>query len=288
MARLVRSAARACQWRQDAGTVSTALRRTLSAETASTISDGELEGAREELREACRSSEKAGRQLNWIFQGPPGVGKGTYAKKAAVELGVPHIATGDLLRGEVAAGTELGRELEPALNSGQLIGDEQMEKLVAARLRRGIEQGERGFLLDGFPRSIRQARFLSNNSSVMAVLRMTMREDVLVEKCCGRRVCSHCGANYNLADISKGPGLNGEPPVRLPPLPPESECEPHLFRRSDDTEEVVRERLKLHRENVRPFIPLSTLLTSLFPFWLSSFLFVPPVGVWGGVWYWRR
>jgi adenylate kinase len=212
------------------------------------------EAARQALSRAVHTATARGVKLNWVFQGPPGVGKGTYASRAAEALGVPHIATGDLVRAEVSAGSDIGHEIAPLINAGKLIGDEQASRLVETRLARGAELGEHGVLLDGYPRTVPQARRLLECTTLAGVLNMRLREDVLVEKCTGRRRCTHCGANYNVADIQKGHGPNGEPPVTMPPLSPAPECEAHLQKRSDDTEEVVRERLRVYHEEVRSFL----------------------------------
>lgn len=209
------------------------------------------ESANADIQQAVECASSRGIRLNWVFQGPPGVGKGTYATRAADAMGIPHVATGDLIRHEIAQQSTIGQEIAPIVQRGQLIDDKQACRLVEQRLQRGFEAGESGVLLDGYPRTVAQAQRLLNTTKLVGVLNMRLREDVLVEKCTGRRKCRHCGANYNIADIQKPEGANGEPAVTMPPLPPEPECEDHLEKRSDDTEEVVRERLRVYHQEVQ-------------------------------------
>ena len=183
-----------------------------------------------------------------VFLGPPGVGKGTYAKRVALSLGVEHVAAGDLVRAEVARGTALGREVEAVVRRGALVPDALVTDLVGTRLR---ALGPGGFILDGFPRTAAQAGALEGLREVHLAVNLRMREEALIMKCLGRRSCTHCGSDYNLADVRVEPS-GDRPGVFMPPLPAPPECVPHLKAREDDTLEVVRERLEVHKLESRP------------------------------------
>ena len=139
-------------------------------------------------------------------------------------------------------------QMEEITSKGQLLPDGMILDMLKGRVKRGVGEGERGFLLDGFPRTVPQAAELRNFAEVTQVLNLGLREEILVEKCCARRVCTHCGKNYNIADIN----YPGDPPIVMPPLNPPPECEGHLEQRKDDTEEIVRARLKVYKDNSIP------------------------------------
>ncbi|KAH9703407.1 putative adenylate kinase 6 [Citrus sinensis] len=176
-----------------------------------------------------------GKHVQWVFLGCPGVGKGTYASRLSNLLGVPHIATGDLVRDELASSGPLSSQLDEIVSQGKLVSDEIIINLLSKRLEAGEAKGEAGFILDGFPRTVRQA----------------LREEALLAKCLGRRICSECGGNYNVACIDIK-GENGNPGMYMGPLLPPPHCASKLITRSDDKEEVVRERLRIYNEKSRP------------------------------------
>ncbi|KAL5800151.1 hypothetical protein ACOSQ4_033035 [Xanthoceras sorbifolium] len=192
-----------------------------------------------------------GRNVQWVFLGCPGVGKGTYASKLSNLLGVPHIATGDLVRDELASSGPLASKLAEIVSQGKLVSDEIIIDLLSKRLEAGEAKGESGFLLDGFPRTIRQAEILDGVTNIDLVINLRLREEALLAKCLGRRICSECGKNYNIACIDIK-GENGNPGMYMAPLPPPPHCASKLITRSDDTEEVVKERLRIYNEMSRP------------------------------------
>ncbi|XP_015627823.1 probable adenylate kinase 1, chloroplastic isoform X1 [Oryza sativa Japonica Group] len=189
------------------------------------------------------------RNVQWVFLGCPGVGKGTYASRLSRLLGVPHIATGDLVRDELASSGPLSVQLAEIVNQGKLVSDEIIINLLSKRLKKGEEQGESGFILDGFPRTVKQAEILDGVTDIDMVVNLKLREDVLVEKCLGRRICGQCGKNFNLACIDVK-GENGLPPIYMAPLLPPNNCMSKLITRADDTEEVVRNRLQIYNDMV--------------------------------------
>ncbi|KAG9158841.1 hypothetical protein Leryth_017870 [Lithospermum erythrorhizon] len=205
-------------------------------------------------------SQNCGRNVQWVFLGCPGVGKGTYAARLSNLVGVPHISTGDLVRQELSSHGPLASQLlllgvhgplasqlEDIVNRGKLISDEIVIDLLSKRLEAGEAKGESGFILDGFPRTIRQAEILEEVTDIDLVINLKLREEALIAKCLGRRICSECGGNYNVACIDIK-GENGHPGMSMPPLLPPLQCETKLITRSDDTEDVVKERLRIYNE----------------------------------------
>ena len=120
----------------------------------------------EELVSACDELLAAGKRVNWVFLGAPGVGKGTYATRISKLMQIPHISAGDLVRDEIKRGSALGAEMEAITSKGQLLPDAMILDILKARIERGAEAGERGFLLDGFPRTVPQAQALSTFATV--------------------------------------------------------------------------------------------------------------------------
>ncbi|CAA2962116.1 probable adenylate kinase 6, chloroplastic [Olea europaea subsp. europaea] len=196
-------------------------------------------------------SKEKGRNVQWVFLGCPGVGKGTYAVRLSKLLVVSHIATGDLVRQELSSDGPLSSQLAEIVNQGKLISDEIIINLLSKRLEEIQAKGETGFILDGFPRTVRQAEILEGVTDIGLVINLKLREEALIAKCLGRRICSECGGNYNVACIDIK-GEDGSPRMYMPPLLPPPNCESKLITRSDDTEEVVKERLRVYNEKSRP------------------------------------
>ncbi|OAY73974.1 putative adenylate kinase 1, chloroplastic [Ananas comosus] len=222
---------------------------TVESEPGARFPAGLARRAAAEPPPARRGSED--RSVQWVFLGCPGVGKGTYASRLSQLLGVPHIATGDLVREELASSGPLSRQLAEIVNQGKLVSDEIIINLLSKRLEQGEAKGESGFILDGFPRTVRQAEILDGVTDIDLVINLKLREDVLVEKCLGRRICSQCGGNFNLASIDVK-GENGQPGINMAPLLPPAHCMSKLITRADDTEAVVKERLRIYDEKSQP------------------------------------
>ncbi|GAQ86924.1 Adenylate kinase [Klebsormidium nitens] len=190
-------------------------------------------------------------RVQWVFLGMPGVGKGTYASRVADLMQVPHISAGDLVREELRKGSAYAQEMQEVIQAGQLLPDSMILDLIKARLHQGQQMGERGFILDGFPRTALQAAALEDIAEITLALNLRLREDVLVQKCLGRRTCGQCGKGFNLADINVA-GVNGAPRIVMPPMSPPSACIGKMVMRSDDTEEIVRKRLAVYKEQSQP------------------------------------
>lgn len=185
-----------------------------------------------------------------IFLGPPGSGKGTYSSRISPKLDIPHISTGDLLRKEVKNESDLGKEAKEYMDKGDLVPDELVIKILKKRIEE--DDCEKGFILDGFPRTLNQAKELEKITDIDVVINLQLSGEIIVKKLAGRRVCKKCGNNYNVADIHQE-GIN------MPPLLPEKEgvcdkCGGELIQRDDDKPEVIKDRLKTYHEKTQPLI----------------------------------
>lgn len=183
--------------------------------------------------------------MRLIFLGPPGAGKGTQSRELAREWGVPQVATGEMLREAVAAGTPLGREAKRIMDSGALVPDDVMIGLIAERLRQPDAAG--GFILDGFPRTIVQAEALERlltdlGHSLDAVLYFEVAEPELVRRLTGRRLCRQCQTAFHLVSA---------PPRRAGVC---DRCGGELYQREDDSEATVRHRLQVYAQQTSPLL----------------------------------
>ena len=155
------------------------------------------------------------------------------------------------MRHEIKSGTALGKEMAEIVNSGHLLPDAMILRALNDRFHHEAAGGVTRFLLDGFPRSVPQAAALEAIADVQLALNLDLREEVLVEKCLGRRLCTKCGKNYNIADIKLAAG-NGRPEIIMPPLSPPPACVEHMEQRSDDTEQTIRRRLEVYNAGAKP------------------------------------
>jgi adenylate kinase len=183
--------------------------------------------------------------LRLVIFGPPGAGKGTQAKLLSERLGVPHIATGDMLREAVKAGTRLGGLAKKYMDEGRLVPDEVVIGMVEERLRH--PDCSKGFILDGFPRTIEQAEALDSELEKLglkldAVLNLEVGDEEVVKRIALRRTCRSCGAVFHL--IFNPPRREGVC----------DRCGGELYQRDDDREEVVRNRLKVYRQQTKPLL----------------------------------
>jgi adenylate kinase len=180
-----------------------------------------------------------------IFVGPPGAGKGTQARDLAAEWRVPQVATGEMLREAVAAGTPLGREAKRIMESGALVSDDVMIGLIGERLRQ--PDAANGFILDGFPRTIAQAEALDRllkdlGQKLDGVLSFDVSEPELIRRLTGRRLCRQCQTAFHEASA---------PPAR-PGIC--DRCGGELYQREDDSEATVRHRLGVYARQTAPLL----------------------------------
>ncbi|CAI7747871.1 unnamed protein product [Closterium sp. NIES-54] len=211
----------------------------------------EVAPARRLAAEPQHALSGADRRIQWVFLGSPGAGKGTYASRLSKYLNIAHISTGDLVREELKNGSPIAIKVQEVMNRGQLLSDDIIFDLLSKRLEQGVVTGEGGFILDGFPRTAVQAEVLESMTQIDLAVNLTLREEVLVQKMLGRRLCSDCGGNYNIANIDF-PAQDGKPAIFMPPLPAPAGCEGKLVQRADDTEETVLARLKVYEELSKP------------------------------------
>lgn len=182
--------------------------------------------------------------MNIILLGPPGAGKGTQAKKISEYYSLPHISTGDILRENINNNTDLGKKAKAYMERGELVPDDILIKIIRDRLSK--PDCSEGFLLDGYPRTLPQADALTKiltelNKKLGAVLNIEVRDEELIERLSGRRMCA-CGASYH---------------VRF--NPPEKEgvcdmCKGTLYQRADDKAEAIKNRLIVYKKQTQPLI----------------------------------
>ena len=189
------------------------------------------------------------KKRNLIFLGAPGAGKGTLADILAEEFGLAHISTGDILRGEIKKGTELGKKAQELVSSGGLVPDELVADMVANRLQESDCQ--KGFILDGFPRTLNQAELLEKGLAKIArkidkVVLFEVGEELLIKRLTARILCRKCNANFN--KMFSPPAKEGVC----------DKCGGELYQRPDDTLEKAQYRLKVYNEQTAPLIPYYT------------------------------
>ncbi|MGA9288129.1 MAG: adenylate kinase [Anaerobacillus sp.] len=183
--------------------------------------------------------------MNLVLMGLPGVGKGTQAEKIVDKYGIPHISTGDMFRAAIKEGTPLGLKAKEYMDSGNLVPDEVTIGIVRERL--GKDDCGKGFLLDGFPRTVAQADALEEilsdlDKKLDYVVNIAVEEDQLMQRLTGRRVCRNCGATYHAVfNPPKEEGVCDK-------------CGGELYQRDDDKEETVRTRLEVNKQQQQPLL----------------------------------
>lgn len=175
--------------------------------------------------------------MNVILLGAPGAGKGTQAVRIAAAMNIPHISTGDIFRKNIKKKTPVGLKAKSYIDRGQLVPDEVVVEIVQQRIDE--DDCKNGFLLDGFPRTIAQAEALDRLTNIDNVINLEVDLDKLVDRITGRRVCEKCGESYHVStkkdDICE-------------------KCGGKLIQRADDTEETVKSRLNVYKNETAPLI----------------------------------
>ena len=180
-----------------------------------------------------------------LLMGPPGAGKGTQAANLVQKYGIPHISTGDMFRAAVKEGTELGKKAKACMDAGQLVPDEITIGIVKERLAK--PDCAKGFILDGFPRTVEQADALDGILKALSIrltraVDISVPSDVLVERAVGRRICKKCGATYH---------------IRFNPSKAEGVCDAcggETYQRADDSEATMKNRLSVYEAQTKPLI----------------------------------
>ena len=177
--------------------------------------------------------------MNLIIFGPPGSGKGTYATRLEAKLGTTPISMGDIFREATKQNTPLGKKVENYLKSGKLVPDD----VVIQVLREKIQKiSKKGFILDGFPRTIPQAQALEKIARIDAIINLQVPEHIIVARLSSRRICRKCGAVYNILYLK--PKKEGTCDV----------CGGELYQREDDTEKVIKDRIKVYQQQTQPLL----------------------------------
>lgn len=178
--------------------------------------------------------------MKLIFLGPPGAGKGTLAGLVSKDHGIPQISTGDMFREAIKKETPLGKKVKEILGRGDLVPDELTVDLVRERLSQ--TDAAKGYILDGFPRTIPQAEALGRFQTLDAVVNFAIDDELVVERLSGRLICRNCGAIYHLKNMPpKVPGVCDK-------------CGGPLYTRPDDSLESITNRLKVYRKQTEPLI----------------------------------
>ena len=178
--------------------------------------------------------------MKMVFLGPPGAGKGTLAALASGRMGLPHISTGDLFRAAIKDGSELGKKVKGILDEGSLVPDALTIALVEERLSQNDAQ--RGWILDGFPRTTGQAEALAGISDPEWVINFDVEDSVILKRLTGRRICSGCGKIYHIESMP--PSVEGVCDA----------CGAGLYTRPDDSQESIRTRLSAYRSQTAPLV----------------------------------
>jgi adenylate kinase len=183
--------------------------------------------------------------MNLVLMGLPGAGKGTQAERIVEKYNIPHISTGDMFRAAMKEETELGLKAKSFIDKGELVPDEVTIGIVRDRL--GKDDCQKGFLLDGFPRTVAQADALEGiladlNKQIDFVINIDVKKDVLMERLTGRRICKNCGATYHL--VFNPPAVAGVC----------DKCDGELYQRADDNEETVANRLEVNLKQTEPLL----------------------------------
>jgi adenylate kinase len=172
-----------------------------------------------------------------VLLGPPGAGKGTQAKRLTTELDLPHLSSGDILRGEVREKTPLGERAQTFMDRGDLVPDDLIIEMIAGRI-----EGAGGFLLDGFPRTVAQAEALEAVATIEVVINVTLGREDVIRRLSARRVCAQCGSIRNLAyeGLSEDAACPG--------------CGGTLVQRDDDLPEVIERRYDVYEAQTAPLV----------------------------------
>jgi adenylate kinase len=178
--------------------------------------------------------------LKAIIFGPPGSGKGTYASRLQTKLGVDVIATGDIFRELIQKNSEIGKKVKAYVEKGLLVPDKVVIEVLKQRLNNVPK--DKGFLLDGYPRTLDQAKTLANLTTIDVILLLKVPDWIIIERLSSRRICRNCGTVYNIRFLK--PKVEGVC----------DKCGGPLYQRSDDNPEVIKKRLQVYQEQTRPLL----------------------------------
>ncbi len=183
--------------------------------------------------------------MRLILLGAPGVGKGTQAKKIASKFNIPHVSTGDILRAEISSQSILGRKAEEFVHTGKLVPDEIVLQMIKEEFK--TDKFKAGFLMDGFPRTLEQAEKFSKllkelNFNINKVINITIDENEIIRRITNRIVCKDCGKVFKLSGFEEDENLKCD------------FCGSELYKRKDDSEEVIKNRLEVYKAQTEPLV----------------------------------
>jgi adenylate kinase len=184
--------------------------------------------------------KSARHKMRFIIFGPPGSGKGTYASRLQTRLGVDVIATGDLIRDMMKEDTALGRKVKEFVDKGLLVPDKVVTEVLKQRLAKSA--GKKGFILDGFPRTIDQAKTLEKLAKIDGIILLTVPDQIIIQRLSSRRICRNCGEVYNLRFLK--PKVEGVC----------DKCGGQLYQRSDDKPELIKDRIQVYEKQTQPIL----------------------------------
>ncbi len=178
--------------------------------------------------------------MKLVSLGSPGVGKGTYTELISKKYNLPHISTGDLFREEIKKGTELGKKAKEFMDKGNLVPDDITTNMLKKRLSQ--KDCRNGFIIDGYPRNINQAKALETITKIDKIINFVAPDKTVIDRLSGRIICRKCGAVYHIKNI---------PPKKQGVC---DKCGGELYQRDDDKPEAVKERLKVYRKDTAPLV----------------------------------
>ena len=198
-------------------------------------------GVKSTLSEARGCHETGGKRgVKFIIFGPPGAGKGTYASQLESKLKIAKISTGDIFREEIKLNTDLGKKVADFVKAGELVPDEITIEVLKKRMNK--PDSKKGFILDGYPRTIKQAKALEKITEIDAIIHLIVPEWVIIERLSSRRICKNCAAVYNLKYLKPKKAVVCD------------ECGGELYQREDDKPKVIRERLRVYEMQTQQLI----------------------------------